>query len=176
MKKQDINTYIYLTVAAIAIYLGYDIILKFLEGVGLKTTKAEIITDKKVTETVSEVAKEIKQAAAKLKKPSSTMTAAQTKLAYTPTYSNSYYLQLADALYEAFNHVGTNSTIVKNTMELMKKRLDVLKLIAAYGVRQTYVFGLKDGAASNLIGHLVSEDAVDAANEGLKKFKVYYTF
>jgi hypothetical protein len=176
MKKQDINTYIYLTVAAIGIYLAYDVILKFLEGVGLKTTKAEIITDKKVTETVSEVAKEIKQAAAKLKKPSSTMTAAQRKLAYTPTYSNSYYLQLADALYEAFNHVGTNGTIVKNTMELMKKRLDVLKLIAAYGVRQTYVFGLKDGAASNLIGHLVSEDAVDDANEGLKKFKVYYTF
>jgi len=176
MKKQEINTYIYLAVVAIGIYLTYDVIIKFLEGIGLKTTKAEVITDKKVTETVSEVSKEIKQAAAKLKKPSSTMTAAQIKLAYTPTYSNSYYLQLADALYEAFNHVGTNNTIVKNTMQLMKKRLDVLKLIAAYGVRQTYVFGLKDGAASNLIGHLVSEDAVNDANEGLQKYKVYYTF
>jgi hypothetical protein len=176
MKKQEINTYIYLAVVAIGIYLAYDVIIKFLESIGLKTTKAEVITDKKVTETVSEVSKEIKQAAAKLKKPSSTMTAAQIKLAYTPTYSNSYYLQLADALYEAFNHVGTNNTIVKNTMQLMKKRLDVLKLIAAYGVRQTYVFGLKDGAASNLIGHLVSEDAVNDANEGLQKYKVYYTF
>ena len=176
MKKQDINTYIYLTVAAIGIYLAYDIIIRFLEGVGFKSTKAEIITDKKVTETVKATNDEIKQAAAKLKKPSSTMTAAQIKLAYTPTYSPSYYLQLADALYEAFNHVGTNDSIVKSTMALMKKRLDVLKLIAAYGVRQTYVFGLKDGAASNLIGHLVSEDAVDAANEGLKVNKVYYTF
>ena len=176
MKKQEINTYIYLAVVAIGIYLAYDIIIKFLEGIGLKSTKAEIITDKKVTETVKATNDEIKQAAAKLKKPSSTMTAAQVKLAYTPTYSDSYYLQLADALYEAFNHVGTNNTIVKNTMQLMKKRLDVLKLIAAYGVRQTYVFGLKDGAASNLIGHLVSENAVDAANEGLKVNKVYYTF
>lgn len=176
MKKEQINSYIYLTIVAIVIYLSYGIILKFLESVGLKTTKAEVITDKKVTETVSAVSKEIKEAAKKLKKPSTTMTPAQIKLAYTPTYSNSYYLQLADALYEAFNHVGTNDTVVKNTMQLMKKRLDVLKLIEAYGVRQTYVFGLKDGAASNLIGHLVSEDSVDAANEGLQKFKVYYTF
>lgn len=176
MSKKEINTYLYLTIAAIAIYLSYDIIIKILESIGLKTTKAEVITDKKVTETVKATNDEIKQAAAKLKKPSSTMTAAQVKLAYTPTYSNSYYLQLADALYEAFNHVGTNDNIVKSTMALMKKRLDVLKLIAAYGVRQTYVFGLKDGAASNLIGHLVSEDAVDAANEGLKVNKVYYTF
>lgn len=176
MKKQQINTYIYLAVVAIGIYLAYDVIIKILESIGLKTTKAEVITDKKVTETVKATTDEIKIAAQKLKKPSKTMTAAQVKLAYTPTYSDSYYLQLADALYEAFNHVGTNNTIVKNTMQLMKKRLDVLKLIAAYGVRQTYVFGLKDGAASNLIGHLVSEDAVEDANEGLKKFKVYYTF
>ena len=176
MSKKEINTYLYLTIAAIAIYLSYDIIIKILESIGLKTTKAEVITDKKVTETVKATNDEIKQAAAKLKKPSSTMTAAQVKLAYTPTYSNSYYLQLADALYEAFNHVGTNDNIVKSTMALMKKRLDVLKLIAAYGVRQTYVFGLKDGAASNLIGHLVSENAVEAANDGLKVNRVYYTF
>lgn len=176
MKKEEINTYIYLTVVAIVIYLSYGIILKFLESVGLKTTKAEVITDKKVTETIKATTNEIKQAQIKLKKKSTTMTPAQVKLAYTPTYSNAYYLQLADALYEAFNHVGTNDTVVKNTMELMKKRLDVLKLIEAYGVRQTYVFGLKDGAPSNLIGHLVSEDSVDSANEGLKKFKVYYTF
>ncbi len=176
MSKKEINTYLYLTVAALAIYLSYDIIIKFLESIGLKTTKAEIITDKKVTETVSAVTKEIKEATKSLTQKHPTMTAAQVKLAYTPTYSNSYYLQLADALYEAFNHLGTNDNIVKSTMSLMKKRLDVLKLIEAYGVRQTYVFGLKDGAASNLIGHLVSEDAVDAANEGLKVNKVYYTF
>jgi hypothetical protein len=176
MKKKEINTYIYLTVAAIAIYLSYDIIIKFLESINLKTSKAEVITDKKVTETIKATSDEIKQAAQKLKKKPANMTAAQVKLAYTPTYSDAYYLQLADALYEAFNHVGTNNTIVKNTFEKMKKRLDVLKLIAAYGVRQTYVFGLKDGAASNLIGHLVSEDAVKDANEGLQKYKVYYQF
>lgn len=176
MKKEQINTYIYLTVAALAIYLSYGVILKFLESVGLKSTKAEVITDKKVTETVSAVSKEIKQAAANLKKKSTTMTPAQVKLAYTPTYSPSYYLQLADALYEAFNHTGTNDSIVKSTMSLMKKRLDVLKLIEAYGVRQTYVFGLKDGSPSNLIGHLVSESATDAANDGLKVNRVFYTF
>jgi hypothetical protein len=112
----------------------------------------------------------------KLKSKGGTMTAAQKKLAYTPTYSDSYYLQLADALFEAFNHVGTNDTVVKNTMAQLKKRLDVLKLIEAYGVRQTLIFGLKDGAPSNLIGHLVSENAVEAANAGLKVNKVFYTF
>jgi hypothetical protein len=176
MKKEEIQNYIYIVVAALAIYLIYGVVLKFLESSGLKKTSDEIKTDKKVTESVSEVTKEIKQAADKLKKGSTTMTPAQVKIVYTPTYSNSYYLQLADKLYEAFNHTGTNTSIVKNTMALMKKRLDVLKLIEAYGVRQTYVFGLKDGAASNLIGHLVSEGAVDAANDGLKVNKVFYTF
>lgn len=176
MKKEEINNYIYIVVVALAIYLSYGVILKFLESTGLKKTTDEIKTDKKVSDTVKATTDEIKQAAEKLKKPSTTMTSAQVKIAYTPTYSNSYYLQLADALYEAFNHVGTNTNIVKNTMKLMKKRLDVLKLIQAYGVRQTYVFGLKDGAASNLIGHLVSEGTVDAANEGLQVNKVFYTF
>jgi len=176
MKKEEIQNYIYIVVAALAIYLIYGVVLKFLESSGLKKTSDEIKTDKKVAESVSEVAREIKQAEEKLKKGSGGLSPAQNKIVNTPTYSNSYYLQLADKLYEAFNHVGTNDTIVKNTMALMKKRLDVLKLIQAYGVRQTYVFGLKDGAASNLIGHLVSEDAVDAANEGLQVNKVYYTF
>lgn len=173
MKKEQINTYIYLTVAALAIYLGYDIIMKFLQSTNLISTKAEIETGKKVGQSVSAITTEIKQI--EKNKTSKTATAAQ-KLVSTPTYSNAYYLQLADKLYEAFNHVGTNNNIVKDTMALMKKRLDVLKLISAYGVRQTYVFGLKDGDASNLIGHLVSEKAVDAANEGLKVNKVYYTF
>lgn len=176
MKKQEINTYIYYGVVAVAIYLAYGVVKKLLETTGLKTTEAEKVTDKKVTETISAIDKEIKASEKSLKKPHPTMTAAQIKLAYNPTYSPSYYLQLADALYESFNHVGTNTTIVKNTMELMKKRLDVLKLISAYGVRQTYVFGLKDGSPSNLIGHLVSEDAVKDANDGLKKFNVFYTF
>lgn len=173
MKKEQINTYIYYAVVAIAIYLAYGVIKKLLETTGLKSTEAEIKTDKKVTETVSETDKEIKAAEKKAK--SKTLTAAG-KLSLTPTYSNSYYLQLADKLYESFNHVGTNVNIVKETFAAMKKRLDVLKLISAYAVRQTYVFGLKDGAPSNLIGHLVSENVVSAANDGLKVNKVYYEF
>jgi len=173
MKKQEINTYIYLAVAAIAIYLGYDVIMRFLQSSGLIGTKAQAETSAKVTKSVDAISKEIKKIEKTHNDPKAT--AAQ-KLISTPTYSDAYYLQLADKLYEAFNHVGTNTTEVKNTMALMKKRLDVLKLISAYGVRQTYVFGLKDGEPSNLIGHLVSEDAVDAANEGLKINQVYYTF
>jgi hypothetical protein len=173
MKKQDINNYIYITVAAIAIYLSYDIIINFLEGLGVKKTQEQTETTGKVKKSVSAINDEIKNIAKV--KASNTSTAAQ-KLVSTPTYSDAYYLQLADKLYEAFNHTGTNTNIVKSTMALMKKRLDVLKLIAAYGVRQTYVFGLKDGEASNLIGHLVSEGAIDAANDGLAVNKVYYTF
>jgi hypothetical protein len=173
MKKQEINTYIYLTVAAIAIYLSYDVIMKFLKSANLISTKEEIETIAKTKKSVDAISKEIQNISKTAK--TKTATAAQ-KLTGTSTYSDAYYLQLADKLYEAFNHVGTNNNIVKSTMSLMKKRLDVLKLISAYGVRQTYVFGLKDGEASNLIGHLVSEDAIDAANEGLAVNKVYYTF
>jgi hypothetical protein len=173
MKKKDINTYIYITVVAIAIYLSYDIIINFLEGLGIKKTKDQTQTSGKVKVSVDAINTEIKNIA---KVKNSKTATAQQKLVSTPTYSDAYYLQLADKLYEAFNHTGTNNTVVRNTMALMKKRLDVLKLIAAYGVRQTYVLGLKDGEASNLIGHLVSEDAVEDANEGLAVNKVYYTF
>jgi len=173
MKKEEINTYIYLTVAALAIYLGYDVIMKFLQNTNLISSKAQVETTKKVGQSVTAITKEIKDIE---KVKNSKSATANQKLVATPTYSNAYYLQLADKLYEAFNHVGTNKNEIKNTMALMKKRLDVLKLIAAYGVRQTYIFGLKDGEPSNLIGHLVSEHAVDAANEGLKVNKVYYTF
>jgi len=165
-----------LLASIVGLFIAYKVINNILQSTGLLKTEAEKTTDKKVSESVSEVSKEIKEAAKKLTAKSSTMTPAQKKLAYTPTYSNSYYLQLADALFEAFNHVGTNTSVVKQTMSLMKKRLDVLKLIEAYGVRQTLIFGLKDGAPANLIGHLVSEHAVDAANEGLKVNKVFYTF
>jgi hypothetical protein len=173
MKKQEINTYIYITVAAIAIYLSYDIIINFLEGLGVRKTQDQTETSKKTGKSVDAIEKEIKEIQTK---KNTALSPAQQKLVSTPTYSNAFYLQLADKLYEAFNHIGTNDNVVKATMAQMKKRLDVLKLIAAYGVRQTYVFGLKDGEASNLIGHLVSENAIDAANEGLKVNKVYYTF
>jgi len=167
-----------LLASIVGLFIAYKVINNILQSTGLLKTEAEKTTDKKVSESVNEVSKEIKDAAKKLKEKQSVggMTPAQKKLAYTPTYSNSYYLQLADALFEAFNHVGTNTGIVRDTMAKMKKRLDVLKLIEAYGVRQTLIFGLKDGAPANLIGHLVSEGAVDAANEGLKVNKVFYTF
>jgi hypothetical protein len=173
MKKQDINNYIYLTVVAIAIYLGYDVIMNFLKSTNLIKTKEQTETTGKVKVSVGAITSEIAKIEKVKTDPKAT---AQQKLVSTPTYSNAYYLQLADKLYEAFNHVGTNTSIIKSTMALMKKRLDVLKLISAYGVRQTYVFGLKDGEPSNLIGHLVSENAVDDANEGLQVNKVYYTF
>jgi len=178
MKKEEIKTYVYLTVVAIGIYLAYGVITNLLETFGLKSSKADNLTDKKAGETVKKTTDEIKIAAQKLKNnpPSRTMTLAQVRLAYTPTYSDAYYLQLADKLFESFNGLGTDNTLVKQTMQLMKKRLDVLKLIAAYGVRQTTILGISDGSPSNLIGHLASEDAVSDANEGLKKFKVYYTF
>lgn len=167
-----------LLVSIVGLFIAYKVINNLLQTTGLVKTEAEKITDKKVSESVNEVSKEIKDAAKQLTAKTTTgnLTPAQRKIVYTPTYSNSYYLQLADALFESFNHVGTNSGIVKETMAKMKKRLDVLKLIEAYGVRQTLIFGLKDGAPSNLIGHLVSENVVSAANDGLKVNKVFYTF
>ncbi|MDR1552543.1 MAG: annexin [Prevotellaceae bacterium] len=52
-----------------------------------------------------------------------------------PSYSDSQYRLFADRLYAAMKGFGTNEEAVYNVFRQMKSRVDVLKLIDAYGVK-----------------------------------------
>ena len=74
------------------------------------------------------------------------------------------------------NHMGTNDSVIENVFSKLYKVADVYALIEAYGVRQLKLFAAPDGAAGNLSQHLVSEGSTGAANRGLAKNKVYFSF
>jgi hypothetical protein len=174
MNEKNVKLGIYIVIAAIVIYYLKGAFVSLLEGLGLKDTKETKDTEKAPAETVksteNDLKKEIKQ-----NQNSKLLTKAQ-KALVLPTFNKAKYNALADTLYEAFNHTGTDKARVENVFSQLKNVADVKSLIVAYGVKQIYVFGLPDGKPSNLLGHLVSEGAVDAANKGLEKNKVYYKF
>jgi hypothetical protein len=174
MNKEQINNILFVIVAALIIATLYKVFNRLLASFGLVETKAEKVTDKAPSETVKEVKSEIKTDIEKIKK-SKVLTAAQKKLLQA-NFSQSQYKQFADKLYEAFNHIGTTPYVVEDTFAQLKNVADVKNLIAAYGVKQLYIFGLPDGKPSNLIGHLISENEVRNANKGLEKNKVFYKF
>jgi len=174
MNKEQINNILFVIVAALIIATLYKVFNRLLASFGLVETKAEKLTDKAPSETVKEVKSEIKTDIEKIKK-SKVLTSAQKKLLYA-NFSQSQYKQFADKLYEAFNHVGTTPYVVEDTFSQLKNVQDVKNLIAAYGVKQIYIFGLPDGKPSNLVGHLVSEGEIENANKGLEKNKVFYKF
>lgn len=62
-----------------------------------------------------------------------------------PTYGNSQYNIFADSLAAAMFDVGTNTDTLYSVIGRMKKNIDVLKLIAAFGIRPYYWFGWKQG-------------------------------
>ena len=174
MNENNINIGIKVVIIAIVVYLLYKVANKFLQGFGLIDTKAEIATDKKVTENVQTVKEDLKKIANDIK--NSKVLTTQQKALLRPTYSASKYKELAQKLYEAFNHLGTSYGVVKDTFAQLKNRTDVLNLIDAYGVRQIYLFGLPDGKPADLVSHLVSENQIENANAGLKVNNVYYKF
>jgi hypothetical protein len=174
MNEKNVKLGIIIIVAAIAIYYLKGAFVSLLEGLGLKDTKETKDTEKAPAETVKSTDKELKDEIKKGQN-SKTLTKAQ-KALILPTFNKAKYLALADTLYQAFNHTGTDLAAVENVFSQLKNSADVKSLIVAYGVKQIYVFGLPDGKPSNLLGHLISEGAINAANKGLEKNKVYYKF
>jgi hypothetical protein len=174
MNEKNIKLGIYIVIVAIVIYYLKGAFVSILEGLGLKETKEATDTKKAASETVkkteSDLQKEIKKT-----QNSKTLNTKQ-KALVLPTFNKSKYDALAYTLFEAFDHTGTDLNAVEGVFSQLKNVADVNSLIVAYGVRQTKVFGVPDGQPSNLIGHLVSENAVEAANKGLSKNKVYYKF
>jgi hypothetical protein len=162
-------------VVLIAVYLAYKVVNNLLQGLGIFDTKADLETKAAPKSAVKEVSNEIKKLATDIKK-SKVLTAAQ-KALIKPTYNQGTYDTYALGLFTAMNGVGTDQTAIENIFSNMKNRTDVLRLIEAYGVKQlTGAFGIADGQPDTLPSHLVSDGGVEAANKGLKKNKVLYSF
>lgn len=164
--------FLYAAIAVMIAYFAYEVIFQLLVGAGLVKSKEAEETAKKPQENVELAKKEIEENKKKLS--GSTLTTAQ-KALIRATYSDSEYSNLANKLYEAMNHVGTSSGVILDVFSKMKNRNDVLHLIGSYGVRQLYLFGLKDGLPADLISHLVSEGVQKDAEKGLKIHNVFYT-
>lgn len=168
------SEYLKIAIAIVIAYALWRAIKSVLDVVGVTESRAEKDTIKAPKESVELVKKEIEENAKKIK-ASTGLTAAQKKL-ITPTYSQSQYKTYADRLFEAMNGTGTDTDAITTVFSNMKNRGDVLNLIAAYGVKQLTNLGINDGPASNLVGHLQSENGINAAQKGLDKNKVYYNF
>jgi hypothetical protein len=96
-----------------------------------------------------------------------------------PSYSNSNYKTLADKLYSAMNTSGTDESAIYSVFETLKNKIDVLKLIEAYGVRQLYVFGFPVGGKQNLSQALsdeLSSNEIAKVNQILFKKGINYKF
>lgn len=62
-----------------------------------------------------------------------------------PTYSNSVYMAMADSLQAAMFDAGTDEGRIFGVIEKMKSKIDILKLISAFGIRTYRVFGWSQG-------------------------------
>ena len=95
------------------------------------------------------------------------------------SFSNSNYKTFADRLYSAMNTSGTDEAAIFSVFQQMKNRIDVLKLIEAYGVRQLYVFGVPVGGKQNLSQALsdeLSSSDIAKVNQILFKKGINYKF
>lgn len=95
------------------------------------------------------------------------------------SYSNSNYKTLADKLYSAMNTSGTDEAAIYSVFEQMKNKIDVLKLVEAYGVRQLYQFGVPIGGKQNLAQALsdeLSSNEIAKVNQILFKKGINYKF
>lgn len=95
------------------------------------------------------------------------------------SYSNSNYKTLADRLYSAMNTSGTDESAIYSVFETLKNKIDVLKIIEAYGVRQLYQFGIPIGGKQNLSQALsdeLSDNEISKVNQILFKKGINYKF
>jgi hypothetical protein len=75
-----------------------------------------------------------------------------------PTYLDSNYVTFANTAYNGMRYaVGDDYAAVESTLKSMKNNLDVAKLIAAFGNRQNYAFGIPVGNPMDLFTFVKSE-------------------
>lgn len=77
---------------------------------------------------------------------------------YNPSFSDAQYQTFANQIYESVRYgVGDDYGLVVTIMKRMKNDLDVARLVAAYGKRQRYIFGIPVGDKSDLFTTMQAE-------------------
>lgn len=95
-----------------------------------------------------------------------------------PTYSDSVYMAMADALQAAMFDAGTDEGRIYSVFEKTKNKLDVLKLVAAFNIRPYYTFGWKQGDynLSQWFTEELSTSELATVNTILSKKNISYQF
>lgn len=74
------------------------------------------------------------------------------------SYTDANYNTFANTIYNGMRYaVGDDYGTVEKTMKSMNNDLDVAKLIAAFGARQNYMFGIPSGSKMDLFTFIQSE-------------------
>lgn len=93
-----------------------------------------------------------------------------------PTYSDTEYESFADMLFIAFDGNGTDDSAVEDVFSKMENKVDVLKLILAYGTKVLESWGM-DEDPKNLPMTMVSEGVdIEEINSLFMLKGVDYTF
>lgn len=88
-----------------------------------------------------------------------------------PSYSDANYNTFANTIYNSMRFaVGDDYATVESTMKKMNNDLDVAKLIAAFGTRQNYAFGIPVGSKMDLFTFVQAELGQDYL--GLTNYRV----
>lgn len=87
------------------------------------------------------------------------------------SFADSNYNTFANTIYNGMRYaVGDDYGTVEKTMKQMKNDLDVAKLIAAFGMRQNYLFGIPAGSPMDLFTFVQAELGNDYL--GLTNYRV----
>ena len=93
-----------------------------------------------------------------------------------PTYPLSNYDTFANQLQSAMFDAGTDETTIYNVFKKLKKNLDYLYLLKAFGNRNYFYFGINQGAYN--LGQWLTEelngDEIENINKILAKNKITY--
>jgi len=80
------------------------------------------------------------------------------KAGFKPTLNLSDYPSIANTIYEGTKYgVGDNYGIVQAALKKLNNNLDVALLIASYGKKQNYNFGIPDGEPRDLFTNIRKE-------------------
>jgi len=91
------------------------------------------------------------------------------------SYSDANYKVFAESIFSDMNGCGTNDEGILATFGKMKNRLDILKLIDAFGVRTISCMGIKEeGTLAELLKMELSQDSINTLNFAAKTQKINF--
>lgn len=96
----------------------------------------------------------------------------------TLTYPLSWYNAKADAMQQAMFDLGTDENVIYNVFENCEKLIDVLKIIAVFGNRPYYTFGINYGnlTLSQWFAEELDSSEIENINNILQDNNINYYF